>query len=226
MAVIVRETRTIAGREFPTVKVYKTAEGVPLTREERERAERLDALLAKQMKEVAAEVRSLGLLDLKNRPGVVKLWYGVGRRLSFIDDNDLVPLRDRRFVWRALYDHADDLLPGPPGIRANQRPENSHFRYCYLLAKFDEDVALSASWTFWVECFDSIAIREDERIVEWLASSIREIGLKQNEIRALNKAIRAEFREVDTTVLSDEELTQRLASCLSASRAHQDRNEP
>jgi hypothetical protein len=212
--VIVRETRLIAGRSFENVKVYKTAEGVRLTKEERQGAERLDVILAERMKRVAAGMRDKGLLELKNRPGVVKLWYEVGLHLSFVDDTKLVATRDRRFVWRALYDHAGELNPGPPGVRANRRPENSHFRYCYLLSKFDMATVVSASWTFWVECFDSIALREDERIVEWLASTISRMDLKQDEIRALNREIRREFKDTDTTILGEDELNGRLAGCL------------
>ena len=108
MPVIVREQREIDGK-MQTVKIYKTDRF--LTREAKEQAEKLDLLLNRKMKEIETEINKSNLLGLKRRRGVIKLWYEVGERLSFILDPTVVSLEDQKYVWRALYDHAGNLIP-------------------------------------------------------------------------------------------------------------------
>ena len=113
MAVIIREARIIDGKP-EKVKVFKTKR--LLTGELREQAEKLDEFLSKKMREIEEEMKSTGFLKLKGKKGeVLKLWYEVGKRLDFVMDTSVVSAEDREFVWRAIYDHAGELAPGPFG---------------------------------------------------------------------------------------------------------------
>jgi len=207
MAVIVRETRMIAGKP-EKVKVFKTKR--LLTGELREQAERLDEFLSKKIKEIEKEVRSIGLLKLKGKKGeVIKLWYEVGKQLEFVLDTSIVPAEDREFMWRALYDHAGSLAPGPVTKRAEREPETSHFSYCYMLSRFPwEFVVMAGDWTSWSEFFDRKETKNDRRIIEWLGKKAEESSFKsrQNWLRPLTKAIHKQFEKKDTTVFSNEEL--------------------
>jgi hypothetical protein len=207
MAVIVRETRMIAGKP-EKVKVFKTKR--LLTGELREQAERLDEFLSKKIKEIEKEVRSIGLLKLKGKKGeVIKLWYEVGKQLEFVMDTSIVPAEDREFMWRALYDHAGSLAPGPVTKRAEREPETSHFSYCYMLSRFPwEFVVMAGDWTSWSEFFDRKETKNDRRIIEWLGKKAEESSFKsrQNWLRPLTKAIHKQFEKKDTTVFSNEEL--------------------
>ena len=214
---IIREKRRIAGKEIP-VKVYKTSEAI-LTKEEREQADELDGLLQKKMTEIEDRLRKKGLLELKGRKGVLKLWFELGKQLSFLDDSKLIHEADKRWLWRALYDHAPNLAPGPPNVRANERPENSHFRYCYLLAEEFPDfkfVESAGDWTAWAEFLDSPSISGEPRIIEWLATKQREYApsAKQDWLRKLTRAIRHHFpykgAKTDTAIFSDMDLNKRL----------------
>lgn len=217
MPVIIREKREIDGK-MQTVKIYKTDRF--LTREAKEQAEKLDSVLSRRMKEIEKEIGKSKLLKLKRRRGVIKLWFEVGRRLSFVSDPAIVPLEDQKFVWRALYDHAKTIVPGPGRSRAESY-ERNHFRYCALLAKFDWDfVDVVGNWRSWVEFFDSKRIREDTRIIEWLEQRSRKKptenwklfakGVKPKHFRKLTKAIRQNLKKKDTTVLSTSELLSKL----------------
>jgi hypothetical protein len=217
LPVIIREKRTIAGREL-LVKLYTPTDEV-LSKEQREQADQLDTFLERKMKEIEDRLREKGLLELKGRKGVLRLWFELGRELSFVDKNKLIHERDKRWLWRVLYDHAPNLASGPLNVRANERPENSHFHYCYLLAKKFPDfkfVESAGDWTAWAEFLDSPSISEEERIIEWLATKQREHApsAKQDWLRKLTRAIRNEFpykgAKTDTTVFSDEDLIRRL----------------
>ena len=138
MAVIIREEKTIEGKKY-TVNVYRTAPGKLVTDDEKKKAERLDAILAERMKKIEQEMKDTGLLILKGKRGKVhKLWHEVGKRLDFVMDTSIVAAEDREFVWRALYDHAGRLAPGPLSERAKRDPETSHFSYCYKLSRQGE----------------------------------------------------------------------------------------
>lgn len=211
MAVIVREQRNIGGKEVE-VKIYKSKHFV--TQAEKKQAEKLDHFIEARMKEIVGEMKKEGLIELKGKKGVVKLWYEVGKRLSFVMDRAVVPEDDREFIWQALSDHSGELNPGKSRV---DRSESNYFRYCYNLAQLEWDfVRLGGDWTSWVEFFDSKRIREDRRMIDWLISRSREKpsekwiaftkGSRQDWIRRLTKPIRHRFQNRATTELNDEEL--------------------
>ena len=214
MAVIIRESRMMGGREV-VVKIYKSKHLV--TRADKEQAENLDRFLEKKMREILGEMKNRGLLRLKGRKGVLKLWYELGKHLSFVSDKNIVLEDDREFIWEALYDHAGDLHPGKSRMN---RPKTNYFRYCYLAAQFDWDFVKTSYWTSWVEFLDSKRIREDGRIIDWLLSRSKEKpsqewieftkGSRQDWIRKLTKPIRHRFKKRATKELTQEELFSEL----------------
>jgi hypothetical protein len=218
MAVIIREEKIIEGKDY-TVKVYKTQPGRLITQEEKIRAEKLDNFLSEKMKEIEREMKNSGLLRLKGKRGeVLKLWYEVGKRLNFVDDKYLVPPGDRDFVWRALYDHAGRLAPGPLSERAKRDPSTSHFSYCYRLSKFPwEFVGMAGDWTSWCEFFDRSETKGDPRIIEWLGEKAKECDVRsrQNWLRPLTKAIHNELGNKDTLVFTKDELFNKLEKIFS-----------
>ena len=216
MSVIIRETRMIDGKA-EKVKVFKTKR--LLTGELREQAERLDEFLSKKLSEIEKEMKSTGFLKLKGKKGeVVKLWYEVGKRLDFVTDTSVVAAEDREFVWRAIYDHAVALAPGPLTERVRRDPETSHFSYCFRLSRFPwEFVEMAGDWTSWSEFFDRKETKNDARIIEWLGRKAKasNVSGRQNWLRPLTKAIHKEFENKDTTVFSQEELYKRLDTIFS-----------
>lgn len=222
MAVIIRETRIIDGKA-EKVKVFKTKR--LLTGELREQAERLDEFLLKKVSEIEKKMKSTGFLKLKGKKGeVVKLWYEVGKQLDFVTDTSVVTAEDREFVWRAIYDHAGALAPGPLTERVRRDPETSHFSYCYKLSRFRwEFVDMAGDWTSWSEFFDRKETKNDPRIIEWLGEKAKEsnVSARQNWLRPLTKAIHREFEKRDTTVFSVEELYERLDKIFAEMRENE-----
>lgn len=216
MAVIIREERVIDGKP-EKVKVFKTKR--LLTGELREQAEKLDKFLSKKMKEIEQEMEEKALLRLKGKKReVLKLWYEVGKRLDFVTDSSKVAAEDREYVWRAIYDHAGELAPGPLTERVQRDPETSHFSYCYKLSRFPwEFVEMAGDWTSWSEFFDRKETKNDPRIIEWLGKKAQEskVSGRQNWLRPLTKAIHKEFENRDTTVFSLDELHMRIDKVFS-----------
>jgi len=209
MAVIVREEKYIEGKKY-TVKVYKTRPGKLVTDDEKKKAERLDSILERKVKEIEQELEDCGLLTLKGKKGkVLNLWYETGKRLGFVMDSSLIAVGDREFVWRAIYDHARKLAPGPISERVKRDPETSHFSYCFKLSQFPWDfVEMAGDWTSWSEFFDRKETRNDPRIIKWLGKKAKEsnVQARQNWLRPLTRAIHEELGNKDTTVFSQDEL--------------------
>lgn len=218
MAVVVRERRQLGGVWTDRVPVYKSDRMV--TADAQRRADALDLVLARKAREIEGYLRAKGLLELKGRPGVLRLWYELGKRLSFVDSLPVDPPEDRKYVWRALYDHMPDLVPGPGRGRADRG--DSHFKYCYLVSRLDwNSVAKAGDWTSWVEFLDSARIRDDERVLEWLSKRTTDAtpdwieftaSSRQSWVRPLAKALRQQLRGRDTSVLSTDELETELDS--------------
>jgi len=222
MAIIIRETRMIDGKA-EKVKVFKTKR--LLTGELREQAERLDEFLSNKVSEIKKEMESTGFLKLKGKKGeVIKLWYEVGKRLDFVTDTSIVAAEDREFVWRAIYDYAGALAPGPLTERVRRDPETSHFSYCYKLSRFPwEFVQMAGDWTSWSEFFDRKETKNDPRIIEWLGKKAKKsnVSARQNWLRPLTKAIHKEFENRDTTVFSVEELYERFDKIFAEMRENE-----
>lgn len=223
---IIREEIVIAGKTIPA-KTYKSASQRPLTKSEREKANKLDDLIEHEMRDIENEMEKRGLLELKSHRGVLRLWYEVGKRLSFVETTNLVSAEDRKFIWRALYDHAQKLAPTPPhpdpNRSLNRRADDprNHFRYCHLLAKKFHDfdfVESVGDWSSWIDLLGSPTIQNDERILEWIASKQQSSAedSRVDWLRKIINGVRREFPAVgamtDTTVLTERELTQKLES--------------
>src|SRR5947209_7295133 len=66
-------------------------------------------------------------------------------------------------------------------------------------------------WRTWNRFFDTPSVQKDDRIIEWIASKRNlpeDLGPKWLEV--LMSAVRNEFPSLDTTVLGDSEIHQRL----------------
>ena len=215
MAVIIRETRILGGKEFPGRKVYKSDKFV--TAEIKKQADTLDLFLQNKAEEIRGQLRESSLLRATSKKDILKLRHEIGKQLDFTDDPKIVHPDDKKFIWRALFDHAGDLAPGPPDERANKRPETSFFCYCHRLGKLPREmVEAGGDWSSWQRFFD-LAIKRDERILNWLGQNRNKLrtALKKDWLKRTTKLLTEQFHNRDTTLLSAKELNKELGEILS-----------
>jgi len=213
LPVKIRETITIMGEKCDNVEKYRS-EKLLVSKEDMKRADENDQILHDGIKKIENEMRKLGYTKLKGKKGdVLRLWYEVGVRLEPLLDSIEVSSDDRKYLFRAVYDHTVDLVPGTPKKRANETPETSHFSYCCKLATFSWDfVNHAGDWTTWSELFDSELFRTDNRLIKWLATKQNEQSRssQQKWLRPLTIKIRNDLKDYVTTEFSDNELYERL----------------
>jgi len=207
MAVIIREERTIGGKKFSDTKVYKT-DKLALTDATRKQAEKLDEFLSKHLHKIEQETKKNKLLRLKGKGGSLKLWYFVGTKLKFIDNSEIVLPEDKKYIWRAIWDHTKELAPGELNTRSGTNRD--HFLYCYRIAKFSWDIVeRGGNWRAWVEFLDSPKINIDDRILDWVGIKMIQVKEK-NWVRILNRKLRQTLKNKDTSFLAKEELYELL----------------
>ncbi|MDP2886204.1 MAG: hypothetical protein Q8P51_14410 [Ignavibacteria bacterium] len=171
---------------------------------------KLDEYLVDFFSRLIADAKAHDLLRLKNKPGVIELWYYVGEGLKFVDDPQIVHPSDRRYIWRALWQHAGDLAPGEMKSRAGTNRD--HFLYCYRLARYDKGFVLAAgNWREWQDFFDS-PILSNNSVLDWFEKKISVIAnLKiKNWLRPFIKLVRNEYQNIDMSFLSDAEISNKL----------------
>jgi hypothetical protein len=200
MAVLFREKRVIDGVEFDDLVIYRSSK-FPITKEDEIRANELDRYLKKFFQKLIKKVKKRGLLENKNKPGVLELWYFVGMELKIIDNSRILNPSDKKYIWAALWQYAGELAPGSKKTRAGTHRD--HFLYCYKLGRYEKEFVFSAgTWRNWSEFFDS-PITSNNAVIEWFGSKMAEIKKlnKKNWMRVLNKLIRNEFSNVDMTFI-------------------------
>jgi hypothetical protein len=224
MAVIVRETMDLgAGPQEVAVFLPKR----PLSKREREQAERLDGFLRLRIPEIAAEMRREGSLDAAE----IRKWHALGRRLAFVQDAALVAPDDvvEGHVWGAIRQYCPpELRPsrrgGATGDAAVARREGTrldHYYYCYLLGKQDPAIfAWLARWSDWFDLVEIAGALRDARALPLVVEAISRVGrrLGQKEFREFVKELRKVFSTKpvfrDTTVLDKDLLADAIATAI------------
>lgn len=215
MAVIIRETRIIGGKQMAGIKVYKSDPGRLVTKDLKDEAEKLDVFLHKKMEEIRKELKKLKILS-EDKKNVLKIRYELGKRLCFVDDSSIIHPDDRKYIWRALFDHAPEFAPGEPDERADNRPETSFFSYCYKLGKLSREmVEFGGDWSSWQRFFD-LSFSQDKRILSWFGEFKMEFKstFKKNWLKETTKLLTEQFGNRETTLLTNKELDKELKGIL------------
>jgi len=209
MAILIRESRVIDGTEYHSLKVFKS-DKFPITKQDEQKALALDDYIERLFGALIEETQKNNLLRLKNKPGVIELWYHVGKYLQFVDNSNLVNPSDRKYIWRAIWYHAGLLAPGEMKARAGT--QRDHFLYCYRLAKYDFDLVKTAgNWRAWMDFFDSPIVSNDH-VLMWFEKNIPHFKAlnKRNWLREFLKNVRNRFHDIDMTFLSVKEIQDEL----------------
>jgi hypothetical protein len=205
-------------------KIYRT-EQVGSTKAENDQADENDKRIEERMREIEEELRHItptidtnrsSLLELVGQKrGVVELWYRVGERLRPLYDEIEVPNENKKWLYRAFFEHSGELDPSRagPSVRNLDRPEQSHFCFCCMLAEFPWEFARTTIWTNWAHFFDLKTTKSDSRIIRWLQAKQEEMKIKggqQDWLRSFAKGITEAFRKKDTGVFTDDQINKRL----------------
>lgn len=189
--------------------IIKKMDGKPVfnklnvTKEEIDRAERLDEALSKLGPEIERE-----WLAKRKKKGTgikidVELTYQIGKKIAKVVDNkNLVSPNEIAWVWIALREmHLEENI-----IKTRGKTRDD-LEYFYKASKFPFEFIKNISWDGWCRLLDYPSIRQDKRFIMWLknkAEHVREV--KKGFLRKFAKNLYSIIKNKDTTVLTDDEL--------------------
>lgn len=219
MAVIVRRKIIVNGKEIIMTPFLGKGK---ITKDEMEKARRLDEYLASKMNQIYEEMKERGFLNVD----ALRKWHALGGRLSFIGNKSLIDPGDinDRYIWLAIRQHCPlELLPKGTrktdiGATTGARREGKkydHLHYCYELGKYKwEDINWVGSWFNWITLMESPGLMRDHRVIPVMKQVVKKLGraINKNEFRSFAKSLRKFFSTKgayrDTTDISDNKIEE------------------
>jgi len=197
--------------------IYKSEKGF-LDEEEIEQAEKMAKALDKEFTNFEKKMKKLGKIKQNKKKDVIFIWYNLGKLIrKYITKYEIKTetLGINEF-WRALYDFSPTTIINNFPNRSKSLTQN-HFYLCYLISEFDWNfVKKVGNWAIWREIFDNKQILKDEkkRVLIWVANKIsffKKNGIKDHKkIRPFLYAVSKRIKNLETRVLSDQELINKL----------------
>lgn len=137
----------------------------------------------------------------------LELWYKRGVVAKKLLEKYKIDHEERKFFWTMLYDAAGLKIP-----KKSYTVKNDFLTASILVQHKLSDLRKVGSWSLWREIIGSTRIINDERVAEWVAKQVIENNVSRDNARPLLKHIRNRLKNLDTTVLSNEELNSKLNS--------------
>lgn len=188
---------------------YKSAKRI-LTPQDIKEADRFDAALSKAMKEIERILLKEKMLTSEARKhGVLKVWYLIGSRINKFLRENKVSIEEEKIFWDHLYGRSSLINKTVP--KGNIGKARNDFKTASLLAQRPlKKLENIGSWALWREIITYKAF-QDERVLNWILKKLEQSfsGIR-DEARPFLKAVSARLNKIDTTVLSDKELTVKL----------------
>jgi hypothetical protein len=134
----------------------------------------------------------------------VLLWHALGQKLRAICEEKLIiGIRERRWLWEAIANiHASERIK-----RARRGRARDHFEYCYRLSLYPIEFAKRINWSEWVYFFDSLTVREERRVDEWLTTLVKRGELIDRKVfRPFTQNLNKRIQDLDTSELTADEL--------------------
>lgn len=181
----------------------------PPTREEEKTALEFDAVLKKRIPSIENELIDEGLLHPEildqqkiSRGGSIKLWFTLGKKLrELIKNSKLVKPKEYCWALEAVKMYATSR------ILRKDRGSRLHLDYCIRVSELPWKFVKKLNWDDWVFFLDSKSLRQELRTDKWLQNKIEKLSkLDRSKFRELAKRLNAEFKDIDTSLYSDQEL--------------------
>jgi len=138
----------------------------------------------------------------------LEFWHSNGKLANKIISDFGISNFEKKYFWLMLYAFSGDKAPD----RALKFHIQNDFHIASLLAKYNlKDLRKIGPWAMWREILGSTKIMQDERVGEWMAKYIIDNQIKtRDSARPILKLVRNRLKNLNTTVLSNNELSSKL----------------
>ena len=168
---------------------------------EKERADYICSESRRMIKNLHENLDAEGINDILER------WHKIGKLIQQILEKFNIKMDEMKYFWIMMYDVGKNKTPTHIGSGRND------FRLSYILSKYSlKKLKKVGSWSLWREIVGSKKVNKDSRIAEWIVDEIisnRNIKTR-NDTRPFLKKVYNRLKNLDTTILSKEELFEKL----------------
>jgi len=183
--------------------IFRSIKGLELTKDDEERAIKLNNLVKKSLRKF---VENTPLLKSPNKKfkNKAEVYWEFGKLIRDIYfKSGLVEPSEKNLFLLNVYIHA------PSGLLAKDRgPNRRHIEYCFRLAGYPKKLAEKMKWSEWVYLFDSPSIKKELRFDKWNELKIikEPENINRKNIRLFAKSINSILKDMDASELSDDGL--------------------
>lgn len=198
--------------------IFVSGSGI-ITNSEKNQAEKLSNDLEDSISGLEIRFIKRGFLTKNGiKKDVLRIWYEMGALLNEkIDKYKIRGSADEPFFWQSVYDYASGRIQKKPPPKRSSDWKRNHFRLCAKMAERKwSEVKEVGTWSVWRDLFDNGKILEDNRVLDFVIERIKKINTGHKELRPFIHTIRRELKKVDTSVLSDQELENKLSKIFNS----------
>lgn len=188
---------------------YRSSKRI-LTPQDIKEADKFDVALGEEISEIERILLKEKLLSSRTRKyGILKAWYLIGTKINNFLVKHSVSADEENLFWDHLYGRSSLINKTVPVSKISKT--RNDFRIASILARHPYiKLQRIKLWALWREILTYKAFK-DERVLNWVINKIEQKAPKtRNEARPFLKAVSLRLRKIDTTVLSNKELSKKL----------------
>ena len=198
-------------KKSSTGKIIYNSNKTIVTAEDKSRADKEYSDLEKMITKVEKILSNRGLLDENaKKTDALVVWHTIGQELDKYLGERKVSFDDENVFWETLYSQWPKVRAGLSKINVNSAKND--FKIATELARFNVDeLAEVGSWGLWREIVSYKRINNDRRIINWIICELKKRPRSRDFSRPLLKAIFNRFKNIDTRILTEKELYDKLS---------------
>lgn len=173
-------------------------------------ADQFDLRLKQLIKEIEGVLLKEDLLTKKNRKSdPLRVWHIIGSYINKFLRNNEISIEDANLFWQYLYGRSSLINRSVPKNKVSEI--RNDFKTASLLANLDlETIEKAGSWALWREILGYKIVLRDSRILNWIVKELSNHHKTRDNARPFLKSIANRFKKMDTTILTDQELKDKL----------------
>jgi len=198
---------------------YKTQKYI-LTPTDIEKADRFDDDLTSVIQDIEQTLLKRGIsADQRRRGEALEAWHIVGTRINEFLSRHNVEMGDETAFWRYMYGRSPIIHKGKPSGKTSG--SRNDFRIACDMAKYPlAKLKRVGTWSMWREVLSISAFRRDKRVRKWAIDKLLDFPTKtKNGIRPFLKATVRRLDRIDTSVLTECELIEKLSELAQGKKA-------
>ena len=187
---------------------YKSNKNI-LTPKDIKEADDFDLRLDKTIKKIEDILEKKKIICDKGKKDSLMVWYIVGKNINKFLKKNYLSKEDENLFWNHLYGRSPVINKTNPTKKISR--SRNDFKTASILAKYSiSDIKKVGSWALWREMLTYKVFLYDERILKLIIDELMKFPRTRNEARPFLKKVAYRFKKIDTLVLNDKEILEKI----------------